>query len=100
MKFNFKIKSWNGLSLRIIALFATAMLVSYSPALLREFFEDKFITPDAHGYRWTHSFLGIDEEWDWGYRHYLYFIMCLALFFVQAARLIKWVSSEDRDFTP
>lgn len=98
MNIKFKIKSWNGLSIRIIALFATAMLVSYSPTLLRDFFGDTINKPDELGYRWHKGLM--DEEWDWGYRHYLYFWMCVCLFFVQVARLWKWVESSDRDFTP
>lgn len=91
-----KLNAWNGLSLRIIALFATAMLVSYSPALLRGFFDDTFIQLDSFGYRLGTGF--IDKEYNWGYRHYLYFYMCVALFVVQASRLYKWVRKNEDDF--
>ncbi len=89
------LSAWNGLSLRIIALFATAMLVSYSPNLLRDFFCDELIKPDS-----GHSFaiFTMDEKWNWGYRHYLYFYMCVALFFVQVARLIKWIDKNGERF--
>ncbi len=93
-----KLNAWNGLSLRIIALFATAMLLSYSPALLRGFFEDTYIPADAYGYRWGKGF--IDTEWNWGYRHYLYFLMCMALFCVQACRLFKWIGKHEERFVP
>jgi len=93
----FKIHNdWNGLSLRIIALFATAMLISYSPDYLRTFFADSLYPADQGHY--GRGF--IDCDWSWGYRHHLYFFMCLALFFVQTARLFKWCDDSNRDFKP
>lgn len=94
-----QLNAWNGLSLRIVALFATAMLVSYSPDLLRGFFEDKYIQPDPIFDRRIGGGL-IDNEWDWGYRHYLYFFMCVTLFIVQAARLMKWIDKNKTRFEP
>ena len=94
-----KLNSWNGLSLRIIALFSTAMLMSYSPDLFRGWlFEDTYIEPDRLGYRFGGGI--IDEKWDWGYRHYIYFYMCLFLFLVQAARLFKWINKKENKFEP
>ncbi len=93
-----KLNAWNGLSLRIIALFATAMLISYSPDYLRGFFEDTYIEPDRLGYRFGGGMF--DKEWSWGYRHFLYFLMCLALFIVQAARLFKWIGKNEDRFKP
>jgi hypothetical protein len=94
-----KLNAWNRLSLRVMALFATAMLVSYSPDLFRTWlFEDKLIQPSETGYVWKHSFMGIDEDWDWGYRHYLYFWMCIVLFVIQAVRLFKWIGRNEKDF--
>jgi hypothetical protein len=87
---------WTKLSLRIIALFATAMLVSYSPDYLRDFFGDETIPQDKYSY--NHGFM--DGKWNWGYRHYLYFWMCVALFFTQAARLFTWVGHKNRNFEP
>ena len=93
---NLKNNKWYGLSLRIIALFVTAMVVSFSPELLRDFFGDKLVLPDEYGYKWGKGF--IDQDWDWGYRHYLYFLMCVALFIVQAARLISWIQKYSKEF--
>lgn len=94
-----KFTVWSGLSLRIIALFFTAMLVSFSPALFRDFFDDS-LWPEDDG-RWhSHGLNAIDEKWDWGYRHYLYFFMCIALFIVQAVRLIKWINKNEDSFKP
>lgn len=93
-----KLNLWYGLSLRIIALFVTAIIVSFSPELLRDFFGDVQYVPNE----WGHVFSGgiIDEKWDWGYRHFLYFYMCLCLFIVQAVRLVKWINKNEKEFKP
>jgi len=83
------ISIWYKLSLRIIALFFTAMIVSFSPELLRGFFGD---TPSSSGYGM------IDENWNWGFRHTLYFLMCICLFFVQAIRLAMWIDENKKEF--
>lgn len=87
---------WNGLSLRIIALFATAMLVSYSPDYLRDFFEDQHYSTNQSQY--GRGFF--DCSWSWGYRHYLYWWMCVALFVTQAVRLFTWIIDNKREWKP
>lgn len=91
-----KLNLWYGLSLRVIALFLTAMIVSFSPELFRDFFGDEMYIPDRYGYISSHDF--IDDKWNWGYRHYLYFIMCLCLFIIQAVRLFMWIDDNKNDF--
>lgn len=88
-----KLSDWNELSLRIILLFVTAMAVSYSPDYLREFFADTKKPDDLNYYRGM-----LDEHWEWGFRHYLYFWMCILLFVVQAIKIFKWSFSDDRKF--
>lgn len=96
-KFKFTLNVWYGTSLRIIGLFATAMLVSFTPELFRGFFGDEaYPADDRRSY--GHGF--IDQNWDWGYRHYLYFLMCFCLFVVQACRLIKWIDKNKENFKP
>lgn len=88
---------WMKLSLRIILLFATAMLVSFSPEYLRLFFGDVSIQPTEFG-----SYFGggmIDQHWNWGFRHYLYFYMCISLFFVQVIRIFTWIQTNNNKFT-
>jgi hypothetical protein len=94
----FKLNLWYGLSLRIIALFVTAIIVSYTPELfsLRDIFGDKPYPDDGRYHRTGF----IDEEWNWGYRHYLYFLMCLCLFIVQSVRLGMWIDKNKDDFKP
>lgn len=95
-----KITDWEVLSIRVILLFVTAMLISYSPQFLRGFFEDMPYEIDKWGYQKTRGI--IDDHWDWGFRHYLYFYMCLILFGIQAVRIIKWVNktSDKRNAFP
>jgi hypothetical protein len=93
-----KINVWYGLSLRVIALFVTAMIVSFSPELFRGLFGDTLIIENEYGHKYGGGM--IDTDWDWGYRHYLYFIMCFALFAIQAVRLGKWIDKYGKDFKP
>lgn len=79
---------WMRLSLRVILLFATAMLVSFSPPYLRDFFQDS-----VSEHKW-----GFDNGYDWGFRHYLYFWMCVILFLIQAIRIFTWIVENDDKF--
>ena len=92
-----KLNLWYGLSLRVIALFVTAMIVSFSPELLRGFFGDAMYVADKWG-DIPHDMM--DKQYAWGYRHYLYYIMCLALFIIQAIRLGMWVDKHKDEFKP
>jgi hypothetical protein len=92
-----KLNPWYGLSLRIIALFFVAMIVSYSPELFRGFLGDTPIVADGCGIKFGGM---IDADWDWGYRHRLYFLMCIALFIVQAWRLFMWIDKNKNEFKP
>lgn len=94
-----KLNLWYGLSLRIIALFVTAMVVSFSPELFRGFFGDTMYVADKFGYM-PHSYDWVDNKYDWGYRHVLYFLMCIALFIVQAVRLFMWIDKYKSEFKP
>jgi len=88
----FKITDWEKVSIRVILLFFTAMMVSYSPTLLRGFFADEM-------YKDGYTRGMFDDHYDWGFRHYLYFYMCVVLFFIQAIKIVKWVieRSDDND---
>lgn len=76
-KIRFNLNKWHGLSLRVIALFFIAMLVSFTPEYFRDFFGDKLLQPDKYGY-YTHSLF--DETYRWGVRHYFYFWMCVCAY--------------------
>lgn len=69
------------------------MLVSFSPDHLRDFFGDRLY--DAKDYH--HSGI-LDSDYEWGFRHILYFAMCLILFFIQAVRIVQWCIKNDDKF--
>lgn len=92
-KFKIKLTDWEVLSLRVIGLFVTAMLVSYSPQFLRGFFADTMYDAEKLRYSFGRGF--IDDQWDWGFRHYLYFWMCVTLFVIQAVKIIKWANKRS-----
>ncbi len=91
------INNWNKLSLKILILFGVTMLLTFLPDHLRDFFGDKlYIIPegtDKYDMPNRHDFLDID--WDWGWRHHIYFLMCLLLFTVQAVKIIVWIDKND-----
>lgn len=80
------------ISLRIIAVFMTAILVSFIPEYYPDFFGDW--TCHANEFK-TCSYAsmgGIPHEvprLHWGYRHYLFFIMGLVLFCIQVFDIIN-----------
>ena len=86
------LSDWTKLSLRVIGLFVTAMLISYSPDYLREFFGDQARAKDD----WHRGMM--DGMWEWGFRHYLYFWMNIVLFIIQAIKIVKWAFNEKQKF--
>lgn len=84
---------WMRLSLRVILLFATAMLVSYSPNYLRGFFADELLPKD----NWS-SGIFIDDGYKWGFRHYLFQWMCIVLFLIQVIRTFSWACKNEKNF--
>lgn len=83
---------WMRLSIRVILLFATAMLVSFPPEYLREFFGDR-----AYSSQEFHHGM-IDDKYEWGFRHSLYFLMCIILFVVQVVRIFAWTAKNENKF--
>ena len=60
------------IAMRIVILFSTAMVATFLPEHLREFFGDVQI-PEISGF-------GIDNGWTWGARHYWFWWMMFFLF--------------------
>lgn len=81
-----------GIAFRIIALFAIAMIGSYAPEQLRSFFGDNLhehIKGCAKHYTGCVNTKNMmDNEWDWGVRHYWYFHMILILFLLSCVNVI------------
>ncbi len=90
IKNRFKITDWEKLSIRVILLFSTAMLVSFSPEFLRGFFGDT-------AYEEGRTRGMFDDKYDWGFRHFLYFWMCIVLFIIQAVKIAKWIIERSDD---
>ena len=95
MKIEITIDYWIKLSLRVMVLFFLAMIVSFLPDYFRSFFGDLPMDPKAY-----HFGAMIDDNWDWGYRHYLFFYMCTILFGIQSARIIHWTITNSSQFKP
>lgn len=87
------------ISLRIIALFLVAILVSKIPELYPNFFGDwhcegSELIWDDESHKHYHSegcdmFQNHNPSWHWGYQHYLFFLMGLSLTIVQIVDIVK-----------
>jgi hypothetical protein len=96
-------------SLRIICLFGIAMLLGFIPEYGRVFFGDWF----CEGCRITgYSTEGLHmpiysgceydcmdhvhcPQWHWGYRHWLWLFMGIALWIIQAVNIFKIIDNEE-----
>ena len=85
------------LSLRIILLFSVAIISTFIGDYLHSFLGDwkcqgsGLRIADIYGYtKCNYAESGFhDPTWHWGYRHWIYFIMCTCLFFIQGYNIIK-----------
>ena len=75
-------KVFLGLAIRIIIVFGVAMLMTFAPTELRDFFGDTLHDHSTHGTYHQNDFL--DDGWEWGARHYWYWWMCFLLFVLSA----------------
>jgi hypothetical protein len=81
------------ISIRIVALFSSAILISFIPEQIPDFFGDwtckatsQLPCHNADPYMEGH----ISPILHWGYRHYLFFIMGVVLFIIQAVSVINY----------
>lgn len=94
--------NYNKLSLYIVALFGVWIMMSFIPDYFHGFFGDwfcqgsKLVGRDALGYA---NYEGCDESlyehnptWHWGWRHWLWQIMGIILFIVQAFRIGAFIA--------
>lgn len=82
-----------GIGFRIIILFAIAILGTYIPEHSREFFNDEYvgkteIVTSFDGTNYIKKRSGPDKEYDWGSRHYWYFVGIMILFILSAANVV------------
>jgi hypothetical protein len=83
-----------GIALRIIILFAVAMAATFVPEQLRDFFGDT--SCEGKTYEWygstregcPGSSFGIDEDWQWGARHYWYAWLMVFLFVLSVVNVV------------
>jgi hypothetical protein len=98
-----KISFWEQLSFRIFILFLIAIFSTFIPEYCHNFFGDwycsgsglqmaNFHFPNCDYLAQYHT-----STWHWGYRHWLWLIMCLTLFIVNAARIIQYINNPTTD---
>ena len=89
-----KLDYYTRLSLHIMAVFTTAILISFIPDYLHDFFGDTYckygnaITGDNQcsvKMEYYHS----ADTWHWGLRHWLYCAMTILVFCIQMAKIDK-----------
>jgi hypothetical protein len=80
-----KHKVFLGIAIRIIILFTTAMLLTFIPNHLQEFFGDVY-NENSKG-----NLFSFSKNWDWGIRHYWYFWMMVSLFLLSLLNMIMYI---------
>jgi len=77
-------------ALRIIFIFSLAMAWSYFTEFIQVtgFFANTLIQPDSSGHYWGGGI--VDDHYEWGWRHYLWFWMSVSLFILACARIGFW----------
>lgn len=93
------------ISLRVIALFAVAMFLSFIPEYIHSFLGDWQCEGSRYVYT-TGAIYGQNEgctyepgshvsTWHWGYRHWLWCTMCLILFVIQVYDIVHYSNKTD-----
>lgn len=100
---------YNRLTIAIVIIFVTGIAMSIVPELFPKFFGDSFCQgktivfekqSNNSGRVWSEpiSYTGCDQgapqvahnpEWHWGYQHWMWFAMGIALFIVQIFRIVN-----------
>jgi hypothetical protein len=79
------------LSIRVMAMFSIAILISFIPEYFRDFFGDWKCAGSGNYILGTYRYEGCNSglkgiheaTWHWGYRHFLFFVMGVVLFIIQ-----------------
>jgi len=92
------------LSLRIVVLFTVAILSTFLGDYLHLFLGDWKCDGSGKRYlegiyvlyeRCNYSLCNLhDSSWHWGYRHWIYFVMCITLFIIQVVDIINFSSKK------
>jgi hypothetical protein len=99
------------ISLKVIALFSVAILSTFIGDNFHDFLGDwkcngrfelikwyptdsnEIVKEKTNNCLYNTSFH--EPEYHWGYRHYLYLIMCISLFAIQAADIICYIEKKE-----
>lgn len=82
------------ISLNIVAVFAVAMAMSFIADNMHSFFNDWYCKGAIHGNGCMYGEYNHDPTWHWGWRHYLWMLMSVCLFIVQAVRIIQIIEKD------
>lgn len=91
-----KITKTHLLSLRIIVLFTIAILSTFlgdwkCDGSGKRYLDDVYVMYE----RCNYSICSLhDPSWHWGYRHWIYFVMCITLFIIQLVDIINFSSKK------
>ncbi len=93
----FKLQKTQVISLKIIMLFTIAIISTFIGDYLHSFFGDwkcngsgERIVDTWIYAKCNYGDIGSHEStWHWGYRHWLYFTMCITLFIIQVKDILK-----------
>lgn len=85
------------ISLKVIMLFTIAILSTFLGDFLHDFLGDwkcsgsgQRVIDTYHYEKCNYAEVGFhDAKWHWGYRHWLYFCMCISLFIIQVIDIIS-----------
>ena len=102
-----KINKSQKISLKVILLFTIAILSTFVGDYLHSFLGDwKCLgsgTPNDSIYNPIYKYCNYaewgfhDPTWHWGYRHWLYLVMCITLFIIQIIDIISFADSNQAD---
>lgn len=99
-----KLKKTQVISLKVILLFSIAILSTFIGDYLHDFFGDWKCSGSGlliensfyHYQKCNYGELRFhDSTWHWGYRHWLYLVMCITLFVIQCIDIINYEHKEN-----
>lgn len=98
-----KLDKFQQLSVRVVLLFTVAIFSTFIPDYFHSFFGDELCKGQYFDYASNHSIgclkgdWGLhDPTWHWGYRHWLYFFMCIILFIINVGSIIDVLQKEKK----
>lgn len=78
------------IALRIFFLTNLLLLIAYLPNQLRDFFGDTKASDYAFGF--------FDNEWNWGFLHYIYFMNTSILFILLFINILSNIEKEVKKY--